>query len=88
MFQGTCNYCKRIGHREAQCFNKLRDQRDTANAAVASGVPNIDSTTESSSSDNFGFIATEDSPLVALVPTKNTFFNKNLWIADKGHHVT
>jgi hypothetical protein len=36
------------------------------------------------SSDNFGFIATEDSPPVALVSTKNTFFNNNLWIADTG----
>jgi hypothetical protein len=38
----------------------------------------------SAPSDNFGFIATEDCPPVALVSTKNTFFKKNLWIADTG----
>jgi hypothetical protein len=89
-FQGTCNFCKRTGHREAQCFNKLRDQCDAAKAAVVSGVLNMDSMNTPSSPDNLGFIATEDCPPVALVFSKVTFFNKNLLIFDTGEscHMT
>jgi hypothetical protein len=37
-FQGTCIYCKWTGHREAQCFNKLRDQLDNFGFTVMMNV--------------------------------------------------
>jgi hypothetical protein len=80
-FQGTCIYCKRAGHRESHCFNKLRDQRDAANTAIEHGAPSGDQVKEGSSSQNFGFTVMETCHAVSLFGIWSTS-NKDLWIGD------
>jgi hypothetical protein len=37
-FTGTCTYCHKVGYCEAQCFSKIREQRDAATTAMDSGT--------------------------------------------------
>jgi gag-polypeptide of LTR copia-type/Zinc knuckle len=80
-FQGTCNYCKRTGHRESQCFDKLRDQRDAANTAIECCASSTTQVEEGHSSQNFGFTVMETCHAVSLFGSTS---NKDLWIADTG----
>jgi hypothetical protein len=37
IFSSSCTYCHKVGHREAQCFSKICDQRDAATTELAGG---------------------------------------------------
>jgi hypothetical protein len=80
-FTGACTYCKRISHRESQCFSKARDECDAANAAVPGGTTQT-SQPSTGKAVNFGLSILEKCLEVASLST--THGNSNLWIADTG----
>jgi hypothetical protein len=80
-FTGTCTYCKRVGHRESQCFSKARDERDAANAAVRGGTTQL-SQPSTGKAVNFGLTVLETCLEAASLST--THGNSNSWIADTG----
>jgi hypothetical protein len=80
-FNGTCTYYNKVGHRDSQCFSKMRDQSDAATTALASGsTPTPTSSTNQA--DSFGLTVIESCQAVAFLAS--SYANKDLLIADTG----
>jgi hypothetical protein len=67
-------YCNKVGHSESQCFSKMRDQRDAATMALASGNTPTP-TTSTNQTDHFGLTVIESCQAVASLAS--TFANKD-----------
>jgi gag-polypeptide of LTR copia-type len=65
-FTGTCTYCHKFGHREVQCFSKIRDQRHAATTALAGGNTPPTSNHSTDLSDSYGLTVIESCQAIAL----------------------
>jgi hypothetical protein len=85
-YQGICGFCKRPGHREANCYDRQRASSDAGNVVLGTGPPSgpppLPPSTDAAS-PNFSLMMIGCTTLsTALVA--NSLANQHLWIADSG----